>query len=116
MNLESIQLKESVLKLESTIPEPTTEQAAILNDMKAQISRNGRFYEVKAITVELMREHGYDVTEQDAGIIIAITNKVEIDPDMLWGAVKIWADYYNVKHIDDDDISEQIVTELNSFE
>ncbi|MEG0647108.1 MAG: hypothetical protein RR471_08055 [Bacteroides sp.] len=108
MNLESIQLMESIVKLESIIPVPTSEQAAVVSDLKAQISRNSRFYEVAALTVGSMREHGYDITDKDAGIIMAIAGKVEIDPDVLWGAVEVWANYYNVKRIDQDDISERI--------
>lgn len=110
MNLESIQLMESIKKLESTISKPTPQQAAIFSDLKAQIHRNGRFYEVEALTVGSMREHGYDVTVKDAGILIAIAEKVEIDPDVFWGAVEIWANYYKIKRLDENDISEQIET------
>lgn len=110
MNLESIQMMESIKKLESTISKPTPQQAAIFSDLKAQIHRNGRFYEVEALTVGSMREHGYDVTVKDAGILIAIAEKVEIDPDVFWGAVEIWANYYKVIRLDEDDISEQIET------
>ena len=66
-----------------------------------RLKKNGRFYEVTALTIPLMREHGYDVTEKDADIINAIAEKVEIDPDILWDAVEVWANYYGVKHLDE---------------
>lgn len=48
-----------------------------------------------------MREHGYDVTEEDEALIETIAGKVEIDPDILWGAVEFWANYYRVKQLED---------------
>lgn len=50
--------------------------------------------------MEQMREHGYDVTEQDAGVIDRIAEKVAMDDDMLWNDVAIWADTYGVKSLD----------------
>ena len=52
---------------------------------------------VESLTVEQMREHGYDVTEQDAGVIDRIAEKVEVDADMLWNGVAVWADTYGIK-------------------
>ena len=43
-----------------------------------------------------MREHGYDVTEQDADVIDHIAEKVEMDADMLWDGVAIWANTYGL--------------------
>ena len=51
---------------------------------------------VESLTVEQMREHGYDVTEKDGGLLDKIAEKVEVDADMLWSAVEIWAATYNV--------------------
>lgn len=99
MNYTSIQLQQTLLQLEETIKETTPEQRILLGKLHHQIEENGKFYEVSALTVPLMREHGYDVTENDAGILSAIAEKVEIDPDMLWNAVEIWANYYNIKHL-----------------
>ena len=48
-----------------------------------------------------MREHGYDVTEKDGGLLDKIAEKVEVDADMLWSAVEIWAATYNVRRNDD---------------
>ena len=53
------------------------------------------------LTVEQMREHGYDLTEEDGGLIEKIAEKVEVDADMLWSAVEIWAATYNVRRNDD---------------
>lgn len=89
--------------LERTLQNPTDEQTGIIINLKNQIEENGRFYEVTALTVELMRDHGYDVTEEDAGYINAIAEKIEVDEDMLWMAVEVWADYYGLKRIDYDE-------------
>ena len=56
---------------------------------------------VESLTVEQMREHGYDVTEQDAGLIDRIAEKVEMDADMLWDGVAVWAENYGVKKLED---------------
>jgi|MGYP001057780307 hypothetical protein len=50
-----------------------------------------------------MREHGYDVTDEDAGILSKIAGHVEVDADMLWNAVEIWAREYNVKSIKEEE-------------
>ena len=56
---------------------------------------------VESLTVDQMREHGYDLTEKDGALIDKIAEKVEVDADMLWSAVDIWAETYNVKQIED---------------
>lgn len=48
-----------------------------------------------------MREHGYDVTEKDGGLLDKIAEKVEVDAYMLWTDIEIWAATYNVKRNDD---------------
>lgn len=101
MNSTSIQLQEDLKKLEQTIADITPEQRKLFDGLYNQIEQNGQFYEVTALTVPLMREHGYDVTEEDAGIIETIAEKVETDDDMLWDAVEIWADYYEIKLLED---------------
>lgn len=101
MNYTSIQLMASLNKLEATIENKTPQQQQILDDLRTQIRENGRFYEVGALTLESMREHGYDVSEKDAGIITKIAEKTEIDPEVLWGAVEVWANYYGIKQIED---------------
>lgn len=100
MNLTSIQLQHIVHQLEATMPEITPQQQELFDKLHRNIEENGRFYEITSLTVPLMREHGYDVTEKDAGIVNAIAEKVEIDPDILWGAVEVWANYYGVKQIE----------------
>lgn len=101
MNYTSIQLQQTLRQLEATMPETTPQQRELLDKLHRDIEENGQFYEITSLTVPLMREHGYDVTEKDDGIVSAIAVKVEIDPDILWGAVEVWANYYGVKHIED---------------
>ncbi|GAB0482895.1 Uncharacterised protein [Alistipes sp. cv1] len=100
MNYTSMQMQDTLRRLEATLPETTPEQRRLLDDLNAQIEENGRYYVVESLTVEQMREHGYDVTEKDGGLIDKIAEKVEVDADMLWSAVEIWAKTYNVKQIE----------------
>lgn len=93
-------MQDTLRRLEATLPETTPEQRRLLDDLNAQIEENGRYYVVESLTVEQMREHGYDVTEKDGGLIDKIAEKVEVDADMLWSAVEIWAKTYNVKQIE----------------
>lgn len=101
MNYTSMQMQDTLRRLEATLPETTPEQRRLLDELNAQIEENGRYYVVESLTVEQMREHGYDVTEKDGGLIDKIAEKVEVDADMLWAAVEIWAETYNVKRIKD---------------
>ena len=105
MNFTSIQLMDGVTKLEAMLGSATSEQRAIICNLKRQIRENGRYFEVSSasLTVESMREHGYDVTEKDAGILSKIADHVEVDADMLWNAVEIWAREYNVKSIKEEE-------------
>ena len=100
MNLTSIQMQQTIRRLESTMTDITPEQRKLLDELNAQIEENGRHYMVESLTMEQMREHGYDVTEQDAGVIDRIAEKVAMDDDMLWNDVAIWADTYRVKSLD----------------
>ena len=101
MNFTSIQMQQTLRQLESTMTDITPEQLALLGELNAQIEENGRHYIVESLTVEQMREHGYDVTEQDAGVIDRIAEKVEVGADMLWNSVAIWARNYGVKTLED---------------
>ena len=101
MNFTSIKLQQTLCQLEATMSAITIQQRELFDKLYQEIEKNGRFYEVTALTIPLMREHGYDVTEKDAAIINAIAEKVEIDPDILWDAVEVWANYYGVKHLDE---------------
>lgn len=101
MNFTSIQLQQTVRQLEATMPEITSQQRELLDKLHGEIEENGRFYEVTSLTIPLMREHGYNVTEKEAGIVSIIAEKVEIDSDTLWDAVEAWANYYGVKQIED---------------
>ena len=98
-----MQLMAGVTELEATLGTATPEQRAI--NLKKQIRENGLFFEVTSasLTVESMREHGYDVTDEDAGILSKIAGHVEVDADMLWNAVEIWAREYNVKSIKEEE-------------
>ena len=100
MNLTSIQMQQTIRRLESTMTDITPEQRKLLDELNAQIEENGRHYMVESLTMEQMREHGYDVTEQDAGVIDRIAEKVAMDDDMLWNDVAIWAATYGVKSLD----------------
>ena len=101
MNYTSMQMQDTLRRLEATLPEATLEQRRLLDELNAQIEENGRYYVVESLTVEQMREHGYDLTEEDGGLIEKIAEKVEVDADMLWSAVEIWAATYNVRRNDD---------------
>ena len=101
MNYTSMQMQDTRRRLEATLPEATPEQRRLLDELNAQIEENGRYYVVESLTVEQMREHGYDLTEEDGGLIEKIAEKVEVDADMLWSAVEIWAATYNVRRNDD---------------
>lgn len=101
MNFTSIQMQQTLRRLEAAMPDITPEQRLLLDKLNAQIEENGRYYVVESLTVEQMREHGYDVTEQDAGLIDRIAEKVEMDADMLWDGVAVWAENYGVKKLED---------------
>lgn len=101
MNFTSIQMQQTLRQLEATMTDITPEQRKLLDDLNVRIEENGRHYIVESLTVEQMREHGYDVTEQDAGVIDRIAEKVEMDADMLWDGVAIWAENYGVKKLED---------------
>lgn len=83
MNYTSIQMQQTLHSLEAPMTDITPEQRRLLNELNAQIEENGRYYVVESLTVKQMREHGYDVTEQDASVIDRIAEKVEVDADML---------------------------------
>ena len=100
MNITSMQLMAGVTELEATLGTATPEQRAIIGNLKKQIRENGLFFEVTSAS---MREHGYDVTDEDAGILSKIAGHVEVDADMLWNAVEIWAREYNVKSIKEEE-------------
>lgn len=101
MNYTSIQMQQTLRSLEATMTDITPEQRRLLDELNAQIEENGRYYVVESLTVKQMREHGYDVTEQDVGVIDRIAEKVEVDADMLWDSVALWAKYYTVKKLED---------------
>lgn len=101
MNYTSMQMQDTLRRLEATLPETTPEQRRLLDELNAQIEENGRYYVVESLTVEQMREHGYDLTEEEGGLIEKIAEKIEVNADMLWSAVEIWAATYNVRRNDD---------------
>ena len=94
-------MQDTLRRLEATLPEATPAQRRLLDELNAQIEENGRYYVVESLTVEQMREHGYDLTEEDGGLIEKIAEKIEVNADMLWSAVEIWAATYNVRRNDD---------------
>ena len=100
MNFTSIQMQQTLRRLETAMPDITPEQRRLLDELNAQIEENGRHYIVESLTVEQMCEHGYDVTEQDAGLIDRIAEKVEVDADMLWDGVSVWAENYGIQSLE----------------
>lgn len=94
-------MQDTLRRLEATLSETTPEQRRLFDELNAQIEETGRYYVVESLTVEQMREHGYDLTEEDGGLIDKIAEKVEVNADMLWSAVEIWAATYNVRRNDD---------------
>ena len=99
MNFTSIQMQQTLRRLEAAMPDITPEQRRLLDDLNTLIEESGRHYIVESLTVEQMREHGYDVTEQDAGVIDRIAEEVEVDADMLWNGVAVWAENYGIKSL-----------------
>ena len=99
MNFTSIQMQQTLRRLEAAMPDITPEQRRLLDDLNTLIEESGRHYIVESLTVEQMREHGYDVTEQDAGVIARIAEKVEVDADRLWNGVAGWAENYGIKSL-----------------
>lgn len=102
MNLTSYDLKEKLCQLEKSLTTISPNQRKILDSLYNKIKEEGRYYNVPsaALTIEDMREHGYDVTEEDSLVIEQIANKVQVDADMLWNGIEIWANVYGVKDID----------------
>ena len=48
-----------------------------------------------------MREHGYDVSEENCLQIERIAEKIEMDADELWNGVEIWAETYGITKLED---------------
>lgn len=69
-------MQDTLRRLEATLPETTPEQRRLLDELNAQIEENGRYYVVESLTVEQIREHSYDLTEEDGGLI----EKIEYMP------------------------------------
>lgn len=103
MNFASIQMTKTLSKLESSLGKITPEQRAILDNLQAQINEQGRYYDVCSITLEDMREHGYDVTEENCLYVDKIAEKVEMNSDELWLGVEIWAKTYGIKNLENAD-------------
>ena len=101
MNFASAMLLTQIEQLEKTIKEVSPEQRHIIEEMKQGIAEQGKYFPVVDLTVELMREHGYAVTEEDSGEIERIADKIIMNEDELWGAVEIYADD-RIKRINDD--------------
>ena len=100
MNYDCAMLLDSIAKLELSMGEPTEPQRLLLDKIKGSIKEMGRYFPVADLTIEGMREHGYDVTEEDSGLVEKIAQKVDVSEEV-WIAVEIWADSYGVKQIDD---------------
>lgn len=101
MNFASIQMTETLHKLESSMGAVTPEQRAIIDELQSQIDEQGRYYDVCSITLEDMREHGYDVTEENCLQVEKIAEKVEMNSDELWEGVEIWAESYGIEQRED---------------
>ena len=101
MNFASAMLLTQIEQLEKTIKDISPEQRHIIEEMKQGITEQGKYFPVDALTVKSMREHGYDITEEDSGEIERIADKIVINEDELWGAVEIYANE-RIKQITDD--------------
>ncbi len=102
MNFACAQLLDIVGQLKKTIENPTLQQQELIKELEQEIVREGKYYLVEALTVDSMREHGYDVTEKDSAEIERIADKIVMDQDELWQAVEVWAEGRNLKRIEDD--------------
>ena len=69
MNFTSIQMQQTLRRLEAAMPDITPEQRRLLDDLNTLIEESGRHYIVESLTVEQMREHGYDVTEDRKSVV-----------------------------------------------
>lgn len=101
MNFASIQMTETLNKLRASLEPVTPEQQTIIDSLQSQIDEQGRYHDVCSITLEDMREHGYDVSEENCLLIERIAEKVEMDADELWNGVEIWAETYGIKQSED---------------
>ncbi len=100
MTFESTLLLDAVEKLRNTL-DPTPGQSALFDDIISRIKEIGRFYPVECLTVELLREHDYDVTEEDAGVIEKIAEKIDVSEEIWMAIADVWADAYDLKSIDE---------------
>ncbi|RHH14444.1 hypothetical protein DW228_06485 [Bacteroides fragilis] len=101
MNFASAMLLNQIEQLEKTIKAVSPNQRQIIEEMKLGILEQGKYFPVADLTVELMREHGYDVTEKDSGEIEHIANLITMNEEELWGAVEIYAEK-RLKQMNDD--------------
>lgn len=101
MNFACAQLLDMVEQIRKTIENPTLQQQELIQELKQEIVKEGKCYQVEALTVDSMREHGYDVTEKDSAEIERIADKIVMDQDELWQAVEVWAEGRNLKRIED---------------
>lgn len=100
MNFASAMLLNQIEQLEKTIKAVSPKQRQIIEEMKLGILEQGKYFPVADLTIKLMREHGYDVTEEDSGEIEHIADKITMNDDELWGAVEIYAED-RLKRMDD---------------
>lgn len=101
MNSASIQMTETLHKLESSMGTVTPEQRTLLDKLQSQIDEQGRYYDVCSITLEDMREHGYEVTEENCLQVEKIAEKVEMNADELWEGVETWAETYGIEQLEE---------------
>ena len=101
MNFASMQMTETLNKLRVSLVPVTPEQQTILDYLQSQIDEQGRYHDVCSITLEDMREHGYDVSEENCLQIERIAEKTETDADELWNSVEIWAETYGITKLED---------------
>lgn len=102
MNFTCAQLLDIVGQLKKTIENPTLQQQELIKELEQEIVREGKYYHVESLTVDSMRENGYDVTEDDSAEIERIAGKIVMDQDELWRAVEVWSEGRNLKRIEDD--------------
>lgn len=107
MNFACALILDKMEQLKKTMSNPTSQQKELINSIEQDVRQEGEFYQVEALTLDLMREHGYNVMEEDSGDIESIAEKIILNQDELWQAVEIWAKNYGLEQsIDELDLEE----------
>ena len=94
-------MTETLILVRGSLVRGSRDLQTFLDDLQSQIDEQGRYHDVCSITLEDMREHGYDVSEENCLQIERIVEKPETDADELWNSVEIWAETYGITKLED---------------